>query len=58
VAPPKRRIVLEIEQGSDPIEGDLDDGRRVRRFSGWLELAGALRAALGLVQEPNVRKEP
>lgn len=44
-----RRIVLDIDPGSDPISGGLDDGHSVRRFSGWLELAGALQAALGLV---------
>lgn len=45
---PTRRIVLEIDPGSDPISGGLDDGYSTRRFSGWLELASALQAALGL----------
>lgn len=45
---PTRRIVLEIDPGSDPISGGLDDGCSTRRFCGWLELAGALQAALGL----------
>jgi hypothetical protein len=44
---PTRRIVLEIDEGSDPISGDLADGQGTRRFSGWLELADALQAALG-----------
>ena len=50
--------MLEIDTGSDPISGDLDDGSGIQRFSGWLELAGALRDALGLTPETVVGKEP
>jgi len=57
MASPTQRIVLEIDPGSDPISGELDDGRRTQRFSGWLELAGALRDALGLSPETTVGKE-
>jgi hypothetical protein len=48
---PVRRIVLDIDQGSDPISGELDDGRGARRFSGWLELAGALQVVIGLAPD-------
>lgn len=48
MGPATRRIVLDIDPGSDPISGGLDDGYSTRRFCGWLELAGALQAALGL----------
>ena len=50
--------MLEIDTGSDPISGDLDDGRGIQRFTGWLELAGALRAALGLAPGTTAGKEP
>jgi hypothetical protein len=41
-----RRIVLEIEEGSEPLAGRLTDDGGARSFCGWLELATALQAAL------------
>jgi hypothetical protein len=41
-----RKLTLEIDVGSDPISGRLADDRGVRPFSGWLELAAALQAAV------------
>jgi hypothetical protein len=44
-----RRIVplkLEIDIGSDPISGMLElDAQTPYRFSGWIELAGAIESA-------------
>ena len=53
--PSRQRIVLEIDPGSDPISGDVDSGRGTQRFTGWLELAAALHAALGAAEEKHGR---
>lgn len=37
---------LELERGSDPISGELTDGRGLRwRFAGWLQLMWILERA-------------
>jgi len=58
-------MVLEVHAGSDPIAGRLIDERGARSFSGWLELAYALQAALDpppvsdeLQSEPSVVSGP
>jgi hypothetical protein len=40
------KLTVEVDPGSDPIAGRVTDGRGTRPFSGWLELAAALQAAL------------
>jgi hypothetical protein len=50
-----RKMTLEIEQGSDPISGRLADDRGTQPFSGWLELAAALQAALDPPDGEDVR---
>jgi hypothetical protein len=40
------KLTVELDPGSDPIAGRVTDGRGTRPFSGWLELAAALQAAL------------
>ena len=46
MASPMRRLILEIDPRSDPIAGRLGDERGTHPFTGWLELAAALHAAL------------
>jgi hypothetical protein len=39
-------VTVEVEPGSDPISGRISDEQGTRPFTGWLELATALQAAL------------
>ena len=41
-----RKLILELDERSEPISGRLGDDRETRAFAGWLELAAALQAAL------------
>ena len=44
----RARIVLDIEVGTDPIEGSLAcEHAAPVEFTGWIELTQALNAALG-----------
>mgnify|MGYP006952611036 CR=1 FL=1 len=43
---PVRKVTLEVHQGSDPISGVISDEGGRRSFTGWLELAAALHAAV------------
>jgi hypothetical protein len=40
------RLTLDIDTRAQPISGRITCGRRQWRFSGWLELAVALQAAI------------
>jgi hypothetical protein len=43
-----RRITVDIEPGSDPIRGYIEDDEGSRPFEGWLQLARALEEASAL----------
>jgi hypothetical protein len=40
------RLVLTIDDGSEPIQGSVTDGDNALPFSGWLGLAAALEQLL------------
>jgi hypothetical protein len=42
---PHQHLELDIENGSEPIAGYLQDASGRRRFTGWVDLAGAIAAA-------------
>jgi hypothetical protein len=43
-----RRVTVDVEPGSDPIRGRIEDERGSRPFEGWLQLARALEEASAL----------
>lgn len=40
--PPRRRVELDLEPGSDPIRGYVSAADGKRNFSGWVDLASAI----------------
>lgn len=58
-APRRKRLIVEVERGTDPVTGRIREGGRTdRRFSGWLELAAALGDALRGDVKPERAGEP
>jgi hypothetical protein len=53
-----RRLILEFDPRSDPIAGRLGDEHDTQPFSGWLELAAALRSALEFPQSEQREESP
>jgi hypothetical protein len=50
-----RRVTVDIEPGSDPIRGHIEDEEGSRAFEGWLQLARALEQASALsADEPEI----
>jgi hypothetical protein len=53
MAPEPRRLVLDVDSTAEPIRGSLcGETSRVRPFSGWLELAHAIKQELALGASP------
>jgi hypothetical protein len=46
------RLSLEIEPGSEPVAGCLDDGETQRSFVGWSALARVIELALDAHRPP------
>jgi hypothetical protein len=53
MAPVSRRLVLDVDSTAEPIRGSLSGETSIARpFSGWLELAHAIKQELALGASP------
>jgi hypothetical protein len=53
MAPEPKRLVLDVDSTAEPIRGSLSGETSIARpFSGWLELAHAIKQELGLGASP------
>jgi hypothetical protein len=53
-----RRVTVDIEPGSDPIRGYIEDDKGSRPFEGWLQLARALEQASTPPVDASRPREP